>query len=82
MENNHTYPQAAEDDDLDDDLEDSWSSDVGVAPNYNLDEETQYIQSPPAYQPQPSLCIVCNLLSTAHNPINVSIGLSSEASVY
>ncbi|KIM75125.1 hypothetical protein PILCRDRAFT_684926 [Piloderma croceum F 1598] len=66
MENDHTSPQVAEDDDLyddldDDDLDDSWSSDVGSAPNDNLDEDTQYIQSPPAYQSQPSLCIVCHL---------------------
>lgn len=50
--------QAAEEDDLDDDLDDFWSTDSWVAPNYNLD--AQYMQSPPAYQPQPSLCIVCN----------------------
>jgi len=60
MENNHAYTQAAEEDDLDDDLDDFRSTDSWVAPNYNLD--AQYIQSPPAYQPLPSLCIVRHLL--------------------
>jgi hypothetical protein len=78
MENNHTCPQAAEDDDLYDDLDDSWISDAGSVLNDNLDEETQ---SPPAYQPQPSLCIVRKLISTVYDHINVSIGLSCEASV-
>jgi hypothetical protein len=63
MEKNHTYPQAADDDSSDDSFNSAGSTDAEVetTPNHNLDEETQFIQSPPAYRPQPTLCIVRNL---------------------
>jgi hypothetical protein len=53
MEKNHTYPQVTEGDDLDDGFNSSGSTHVETE-----DEETQLIQSSPAYRPQPSLCIV------------------------
>jgi len=61
MEPSHTNSLAIEGDDSDDDLNNYCSADLELEPsNHNSDKETQFIQSPPAYQPQP-LCIVCHI---------------------